>query len=432
MNKRSKKTNMDKIVCDDVSKYRLNRFIVRAETPEGYLLYNTTTGSIVHIKDEKDLKESFDQLVEMYDYVPIDFDEISWVEQLRKENLLNVSDKQIYGYTILSTMDCNARCFYCYEKGQTHISMSEKTARDVANFIINNSHGQHQDLRWFGGEPLMNPKVIDIICNTLQSQGVIFQSGMISNGLLFNDGIISKAKTLWNLKRVQITLDGTKDVYLKAKSYVRPTGEEFDMVINNIDRLINSKIRVTIRLNQDLYNTENLLELLNYLSKRFSKNNGLSVYNSLLFYDSEREGNGLANARTEAFLKLQNSIIESGLFRINPLKNRLRISHCMADNNSSLLISPNGKIGKCEHYPNQFLVGSIYNSEVDVEILAKWKEKFKSTTKCNNCPLYPQCVRLKMCPEERKQCSFVQCENKIHLIEKALLHRYKVYKRNTY
>jgi len=46
--------------------------------------------------------------------------------------------------------------------------------------------------------------------------------------------------------------------------------------------------------------------------------------------------------------------------------------------------------------------------------------------KCHTCPLYPQCVRIKMCPEEHENCSMEQCENKIKLIKRALIKEYEL------
>jgi sulfatase maturation enzyme AslB (radical SAM superfamily) len=40
---------------------------------------------------------------------------------------------------------------------------------------------------------------------------------MISNGILFNEKNIVKARELWHLKNVQITLDGTESSYEQIK-----------------------------------------------------------------------------------------------------------------------------------------------------------------------------------------------------------------------
>lgn len=412
---------MAKELCQFINDYRLNKFVIKVDVCDGWMLYNTTTGSVVHIHDTEDLYRSLDKLIDMYYYVPLAFDEVMWVNNFRITKNTESKDRSINGFTIFTTMDCNARCFYCYEKGQPRISMTDEIAKDTADFILKTSSNTPVDIRWFGGEPLLNTNSIDIICNTMTKNEARFKSSMITNGLLFTDSIISKAKNLWKLKRVQITLDGPKDVYQRAKSYKGAVGDEFERVIDNISKLIEAKIRVSIRLNQGLYNTSDLLELIDYLSKKFGGTELVSVYNNML-YDDNLKPDLLSDSEIyERFLKIQDKIISCGLFRNNPLKKKIRFCHCMADNDSSVIITPKGEIGKCEHFTNNHLVGNIYGSEFDYSEILKWKEQYKPSQKCFNCPLYPQCVRIKMCPEERELCTLSQCENKIELIQRALI-----------
>ena len=416
---------MAKELCQVIKSYRLNKFVIKADVKDGWILYNTATGGVVFIHEAEDLHQSLDSLVEMYFYVPLGFDEVEWVNKLRASMNSASKEQSITGYTIFTTMDCNARCFYCYEKGQPRISMTEKIANDVAEFIIKKASNKPVDFRWFGGEPLVNANAIDIICNTMITHGIRFKSSMISNGLLFTDSIVSRARDVWKLKRVQITLDGTKDVYQKTKSYKGAAGNEFERVIDNINRLIEANIKVIIRLNQGLYNTSDLLELIDFLSMKFREKKLISVYNHLLFDEDIKPENPSENEVYKRYKQLQNKIIECGLFINNPLKKILKCSHCMADNDSSIIITPIGDIGKCEHFSNEHLVGNIYEPEFDSNEILKWKEQYQPTEKCFECPLYPQCVRLKMCPGDRELCSLTQCENKIELIQRALVKKYE-------
>jgi len=73
---------------------------------------------------------------------------------------------------------------------------------------------------------------------------------------------------------------------------------------------------------------------------------------------------------------------------------------CMADGDDCVLITPSGKIGKCEHYINGRFVGDIENGITDRAELNKYRER-KVFPRCNGCVLYPSCVHLKMCPSKR-------------------------------
>lgn len=419
---------MAKELFQIINGHRLNKFVIKADVQDGSMLYNTTTGALVFIHETDVLNELLEKLRDMYFYVPLAFDEVTWVNTLRARKGSISKDCIINGYTIFTTMDCNARCFYCYEKGQPRTTMSPKIANDVAEFIIKKSSNNPVDVRWFGGEPLVNKNAIDIICRTMINHGVTFKSTMITNGLLFTDSIISRANSLWKLKSVQITLDGTKEVYQKTKSYRNAVGNEFERVIDNIHRLTEAKIRVTIRLNQGFYNTSDLLQLVDFLSINFKDNKLVSVYNSLLF-DEDVESNAQQKSeRYERFKILQERLIENGLYINTPLNKRLRYSHCMADSDSSVVITPTGEIGKCEHFAQLHRIGNIYDPQFDYNEIQRWKERHQPTQKCFECPLYPQCVQIKMCPVERELCSLTRCENKIELIQRALVEEYKSFK----
>ena len=253
-------------------KYRLSNFIVKQVIDDGILLYNNVTGCLLFFKSENEIKDNFVFLIEHWFYLPIDsFNECDWVEFLRQKRIEDASDQGINSYVIMTTLDCNARCFYCYEKGALRIPMTEKIAIATSEYIRSHSNNKVK-LTWFGGEPLLNTVIIDLICQKLNDFGISYFSHIITNGLLITRDIVDKAINVWKLKRVQITLDGTEQVYLRAKAYVNSQGFEFQTVLDNIEVLLNSKIAVNIRLNQDAYNTEDLLTLLVLLHNRFGAN----------------------------------------------------------------------------------------------------------------------------------------------------------------
>ena len=111
-------------------------------------------------------------------------------------------------YTILPTTACNARCYYCFEKGTKVETMTEQTANDVVEFIKKHHGGEKVSILWFGGEPSLCPNRITQISNGLRVNGVKFVSQMISNGYAFDEGLVEEAVNNWNLRFIQITFDG--------------------------------------------------------------------------------------------------------------------------------------------------------------------------------------------------------------------------------
>jgi UTP--glucose-1-phosphate uridylyltransferase len=87
---------------------------------------------------------------------------------------------------------------------------------------------------------------------------------MTSNGYLFDEKLVTKAVHSWNLEDIQITLDGTENVYNKTKNYIYKNTNAFKRVIDNIGLLLKAGVRVMIRLNIGEHNKEDLYELVKY------------------------------------------------------------------------------------------------------------------------------------------------------------------------
>ena len=173
--------------------YRLMHFVVQLPVEEGLLLYHVMTRAVVLLTPEEakrmtDNPGSVPGLVAQWFAVPPGHDDRKLAREVRAVGkMLEKKPKGITSYTILTTTDCNARCFYCYEKGRNRIPMQEETARKVVDFIIKNTPDKQVKLRWFGGEPLYNKEVISLICGELREAGIEFRSSMVSNGYLFDD-----------------------------------------------------------------------------------------------------------------------------------------------------------------------------------------------------------------------------------------------------
>ena len=149
----------------------------------GYIIANILTKEKIWISEDekiffaetKDINNDIVRdLIEKWFLVPTNFDDQSNVNntiELKKLYLSAHKKDYLNNFVIFTTTDCNARCHYCYEKGSRRINMSEKTASDVAHFIIDKSKNNDISIEWFGGEPLYNFKAIDIICNILKEFG---------------------------------------------------------------------------------------------------------------------------------------------------------------------------------------------------------------------------------------------------------------------
>lgn len=397
--------------CVSTEKYRRNTYSFVLEDNGTKIAYNVLTGEIVELSDVEfdvlqqesvEFAEEIRELIAKWFLVPVDYDDFQLSDEI--SDFLKMIEKKegIVSYTIFTTMDCNARCFYCYELGRPRTPMSHKTAEDTANFILNNtSKGKKVFLHWFGGEPLYNLDVIDIIVSRLAKEGIEFQSKMTTNGYLFDEKLAAKAKNIWKMKSVQISLDGTEAVYNKTKAYVNSKGvNSFKLVTDNIERLLKNDIYVSIRLNLGEHNYQDLYNLVDFLAERYKNYDNISVYSHQLFnYQSPSESPEKRVEIAKNLISLESYAQEKGILRESSLKNEPVRHYCMADSPKSVTILPSGKLGKCEHFSEDNFVGSIYDGIVDLDIVAEFSEKEGSREICEKCALYPSCIQLKKCPD---------------------------------
>jgi len=384
------------------TQYRPLKYLLEVPVDEGLLVHNVVSGELVLLEGDEIAQYKAGQhadLIAKHFLVPQDFDEHASVMNLRKILRLLDNDKSITGYTILPTTYCNARCFYCYEAGMEHIHMTDETADQVVEFIEKNHGGHPIRIEWFGGEPLIGSKTISRICQSLRDKNIKYKSSMTSNGYLFDEELIQTARNDWNLKSIQITLDGTEEVYNKVKDYQGVKDNPYQRVLRNIELLLNAEIEVVVRMNLDYHNYDNLEDLVDELREHFSKYGHFNSYVHTIFENegfdkvshTEEERKAIISREATLNQSLIEAAVKNDIIELPALKTH----SCMADRGKSIVVYPNGSLAKCEHCPNENL-GNVWEGLIDIKRCDEWKE-IVIFPECDICNLFPMCVRLKKC-----------------------------------
>lgn len=396
--KRGEEFNIN-LEYDRSLEYRLNNYVVSYIEDDTVVLYNVLNNYIIsYVKSE--FNNILEQLVKLYFYVPLDFNEeyiANNIRLLATPVNINTFDK-INRFTILTTTDCNANCFYCFQKGKNHIDMPIKVAKDLANYIVKHYNGKQVELHWFGGEPLYNEIVIDEICQILHDNAINYFSSMISNSYLFDSDKIEKYINLWHLKTVQVTIDGINENYSNVKQIAV---DDFNKVINNVKLLISNKIKTSIRLNLSLTNKDKLKDVIEYVHTNMEKSKYLSIYAIELYEYCFK--NNIESTKLE---QLYNDLEELSelIYERFKFTNRMRIPSnfrnfgCSAINGNELVVMPNGKFNVCEHHIEDNFIGGLYDKTFDLSMLSKYRQRVqKIEGLCNNCPIYPICYKTVGC-----------------------------------
>lgn len=364
---------------------------------DGVMVYNTLYNTLLRltkmeyakILGEKSVGKALSRKFQKNGIIlPVDVNELklyeAWAKKQRKIK------KTYLSINITSTLNCNARCAYCYENGVQKKNFSPLQKEKLIQFIETHLHeGDKLVINWFGGEPLLGQNVIDYVSTELNKRNIFFSSYIITNGSLITKDLVKKKFSKWNVKDVQITLDGLAKTYETRKAYQGQHPGIFGRLIKKIIVLAEADIKVHIRLNIDRENSEEILDLLTMLEDKFNSYDTVTWYPAFL--------TGIGNDLTE---EEKITFIKNMFFRLkNPVKmNAARRLHavpkqspCMRNDPRSMSIDVNGNIYTCEH-----LVGRDAEA---IGTLTHWEEatnskrlNVKLRKECRKCVFLPKCM----------------------------------------
>ena len=386
---------------------------------DGLYIYNTFSGSVIKLEENEYKffsedefcrldKEAIKLMIKNRIFVPIEENEYQTYIQFISMFRLMKPYTGFSKYIILPTTACNARCFYCFEADFKAEQMSLSTADEIVKYILKTKTNGKITIQWFGGEPLCNVKVINKICALLKKSNVEFSSEMLTNGILFNTELVNTAVNDWNLKKVQITMDGMKEEHNKRKNYSKQFNDPFTQTIKSIENLLKNNINTIVRINIDLDNVESAEELINHLHDTFIEYTNLRVYPAML-YDSSECWNAYRTKEQQdllfdKYLSLSDLVYKLKLHRPLKIDNKIKLYHCVADDPSSIVINQKGVLFTCDHCSDEMKIGDIHSGIVNKNLCVKWANSITIKEKCKQCIFLPECVPLSICPDYNYNC----------------------------
>lgn len=377
--------------------YKPSKFNYYVKSKRGYVVYNTLCNSLhkfTFLEYEKILGKRKcglalkKKLVKEGIIVDPKFDELnsflSWAEKNR--NL----EKSFVSFNITTTMKCNARCEYCYEQSSEKFDYDVNKIQSLINFIKKKSNNSKKvAITWFGGEPLLNMTLIDLVSNQLKNDGIDFTSYIITNGSLLSPQIINDKFPLWNVKDVQITLDGLADTYLSRKQYIDSQENVFEKILDYILLMGQSSVNVHIRLNIDHNNMDEMLELIKLLDSKFGDITSVSWYPAFI----TGIGDKFTEREKSIYLKTMFSCLKdpSKMNISNRLYKLPKSSPCMRNDPCSYTIDTDENIFICEHLVGQpgKCIGNLNNFSKEVN---EKRTRLEFRNECKKCVFLPKCM----------------------------------------
>ena len=380
------------IGLQDVDKYKNYKdsyYLIIHNYNNYRIIYNILTSEIIcHLVDEV-LDDNY--LISHWFKIPYSFSDRTLGIILNKY-LFRTEHRTLSStnhFLIFTTMNCNARCSYCYEKDRINKHpMTEDTAKKVGEFICNNSDNIF--LSWFGGEPLLNTKAIDIITDKLNTENKVYKSFITTNGFYLDKISIYKLRYKWRVTKIQLTIDGTEENYLKEKNYINNDPSVFKRLINRIIELTNNRIQVSIRLNITIDNKDDMINLIEYLdSIKEIDRKYFSIYASKIFENTYTEDQKKILNQNE--LSVNRFILQKNLYFRTSIFVTPAMYRCYTTSHSGCTINVDGKIGACQHESeDEYMIKSIDNPIVTFDDYDKFI-KPKISKNCEFCKFESIC-----------------------------------------
>jgi len=205
--------------------------------------------------------------------VPEDKDEFHEYQNF----FLHTRNEQAKLFTLhfLPTMKCQLNCPYCFEHGvkrqgtMTDIILCQSICW-LDRYLEVNPEVASLKCVLFGGEPLLVKRLVNESLSKFKSlaekREKEYWTEITTNGILLD---VDTAKMLkqYNLRRVQITLDGPKELHdtRRVGSDRHPT---FDRIITNVRMLLDGGhvSRINLRLSLDIQTADLLPNLIRFIS----------------------------------------------------------------------------------------------------------------------------------------------------------------------
>lgn len=399
----------------NISKYIVSQIINENEV----LLYSTLSTSVVVLEKniytdifKLNLFDKYDsecrELADMGFLFMGDMNaQLLELEKIRKE--IVDAEHGITAITIAPTMDCNARCFYCFEKGAQKGTMSFETADKVTEFLIRYCVEKELYISWFGGEPLMAANIITYINSRLIEAGIKVESTITTNGILIDKYMIDCFKK-WNVTRIQITVDGLEETYNRIKNYKTSLKNPFGHIIKNIEMLINFDFNVHLRVNYKSDDYETALKTLQFLHERFGYYDKLYLYGVPLDLPSIKGYSEFDSNEGHNFLKILKYSLNNGYendelnfraLKVSPDYNvalgELMLAPfpapCFMVNKYRFVIDDAGYLYKCQKHlgKQEYNCGSVYTGISRNDIYYQYVTSDLFDIHCSECFMLPIC-----------------------------------------
>lgn len=314
-------------------------------------------------------------------------------ERLKHYSDKVLSDEDSFFLIINPTMNCNLKCWYCYEN-HLKSSMSQEVYNQVTLLIgdIMKKGISTFTLGFFGGEPLMKYKnivrpLIEYTYNLSHEYGVKIQVTFTTNGTLLNDKMIA-GLCKYVKPSFQVTLDGEESVHDKIRFLNNKKGT-YSIILQNVKKLLDKGCRVTLRVNYTQESIESIWNIIDSLKTLYDDNQHLLTIDFHRVWQ-DKEGRGVHHSVKLLADKLAEYGFNIRYNELDEIKNP-----CYGDKMNTAIVNYNGDVFKCTakdfiRENREGILGDVGNIVWEKSQEYRLSLKLKNRL-CRECRIAPLC-----------------------------------------
>lgn len=348
-------------------------------------------------------------------------------QDLIKDNVEQlVSKKNYISQLILNvTSCCNMNCHYCYTAQGTYSRHEQKimSPDDGVSYVGNilSKYDYVEQIKFFGGEPLLNFECIEAICSFVNDQ---YLKGYINNKPDFhiNTNLTLNVESLNLLNKqfgltITVGIDGPLSVHNSQRIFANGKGT-FEIVNRNIKWLIDKchqpRSLEVVFTDEHLRQGMTPIDIHLYLNEQYGRRN-IIIHPKvpvLVFNRTRRNNNywwGLTNRKMrKLFYKYGTFLVNDTLDNDGEIGLKRLISDTFSTKDTDyycnaaigyLAILPSGEIYPCAGFcgNQKFLMGNANDLELKNNIFLGVKQYFigvkkKENKLCRTCDIIDTCV----------------------------------------
>ncbi len=411
---------------------RFNVLVVPKEAPGQAILYNTFHDHRLILENRNRAVEDYFNKIDRHESLSAEEQKLS--EMFAELGVLvddDVDEKKLFdnwydskiqnpegmlNLVVVTTMACNLRCSYCYEKNQ--LDNSKNMTRETAEQFVEWTKKQIRarpietlDIVYFGGEPLMNKNIVFYMSEELKkfclSFGIEYNGKMVSNGVLMTPEVSKELRRV-GIHKVKVTLDGDKSSH--DTSRVSSSGRgSFDAIWYNLqhanDDLIENErpMRFMIGGNFLERTYQGFMPLLDQLANANFKDfideiNLKPVQEFTSDFMEELSSNPCdlicySEKNTGRMIELRKELAARGL----PAIDNLNFGPCDFYRGDAYTVGMHGGLHPCIAFADNesCSIGTVWEDKPTpkhAEKQEEWKQTKPWTADCYDCKFLPVCV----------------------------------------